>query len=223
MITEPATAQIPHTVYRVARNSGLLDPSQITPGDAALSTAGNRYDVPGGGVTYAATQVETCYAEVLSRYRVSPRIKKLLANEKNFMAVGCVPIDWRLRRSVAELSAVDPLPFFDVDHPDTMAYLGDVLSDALLSLGYDEALDLADLCNQDRLLSRAVARHAYTQVDDDGNFLYGGIRYMSRLDSAGECWAIFDGTELELTGTRAIELHDPDLKRVEKRWDIHCF
>jgi hypothetical protein len=223
MILEPVTANIPPAVYRVARKSGLLVPSEIRPADAGLPKAGNRFDVPGGGVIYAATRVETCYSEVLSRYRVSPKIRKLLADEKDFMAVGGVPLDWRLQRSVAEIHAVDPLPFFDVDHPDTMAYLGEALADVLTSLGYDDNPDLAVLCNQDRLLSRAIAHHAYTAADDDGVYIYGGIRYTSRLDPAGECWAIFDGTELELTDTRAIELHDPDLKRIEKRWGIRLF
>jgi hypothetical protein len=32
---------------------------------------GNRYDVPGGGVLCASTQVHGCFAETLARYRVN--------------------------------------------------------------------------------------------------------------------------------------------------------
>ena len=223
MPTEPAISDIPSSVFRVARKSGLLLPSRITPADAALPKAGNRFDVPGGGVVYAATRVETCYSEVLSRYRVSPKIRTLLADETDFMVLGGVPLDWRLQRSIAELHAASPLPFFDVDHPDTMAHLGNVFADLLTKLGYVDNPDLSMLCNQDRLLSRAIAHYAYTAVDEDGVYLYGGIRYVSRLDPAGECWAIFDGTDLELVETRPIELHDPDIKALEQRWDIRLF
>lgn len=47
---EPATAAPPDIVHRVARRRGLLDFSTISPVDAALPHAGNRFDVVGGGV-----------------------------------------------------------------------------------------------------------------------------------------------------------------------------
>ncbi|MGI8887526.1 MAG: RES domain-containing protein [Nocardioidaceae bacterium] len=57
----------------VGRNSGLLNYSTISPTDAELPKAGNRFDVPGGGVLYAATTRAGCFVETLARFASSGR------------------------------------------------------------------------------------------------------------------------------------------------------
>ena len=71
-------------------------------------------------------------------------------------------------------------------------------------------------------MSRATASWAYTQVDD-GNFLYSGICYRSRIDDVWTCWAIFEGTVVEQTAEQSIELDNPDLKDVADMWGLRVF
>lgn len=188
-----------------------------------LRTAGNRFDVPGGAVLYAGSTRAACYAETLARFRPTPKIRELLRDESGFMIAGGVPQDWRLQRVMARLRVVDPLPFLDVEHPATLAHLSEVMSGELTRLGYEHNLDISDVCNRDRRLTRAIAHYAYTAVDDDDSFLYSGIRYISRVHSAWECWAIFDGTRIEVVDQQAIELSDPDLENIANMWDLRIF
>lgn len=222
-MSEPAVVEIPHAIFRVARSRGLLTFSRITPEDAELRTAGNRFDVPGGAVLYAASTVIACYAETLARFRPTPRIREKLSDEPGFMVIGGVPRDWRLQRSVAEIKVDGALPFLDVEDPGTQDYLSEVLHSRLVALGYTDNLDFSDVCNRDRRLSRAIAQYAYTATDEDSRPVYSGIRYSSRLNPAWECWAVFDGTPHELVEERAIELHDTDLQEVAKIWNLTLF
>ncbi len=209
---EPATAVIPALVYRVGRRRGLMHFSAITPEDAELPTAGNRYDVAGGAVLYAATEAVACYAETLSRFRPTPRMVALFedGSEPGFMNLGTVPRDWRLQRGKATISVADPLPFLDVEVE-------------ILALGYETNLTISEICNGDRRLSRAIARYAYTASDDDGELLYSGIRYISKVHAGWECWAIFEGTQCDLEISEAIEMTDPDLQHVANMWGLTIF
>ncbi len=223
MTTEPATATPPDKIYRIARRGGLRRFSTIDPVDAALKNAGNRFDVVGGGVLYAGTTREACYGETLARFRPTPKIRDLVKDEKGFMVVGGVPRDWRLQRTVGTLELTQALPFLDMESPDTHAYLSAELASELVSLGYEESLDISDVSNRDRRLSRAIALRAYTATEVDGTPMYSGIRYISRLGGGWECWAVFEGTQVDILGEESIELSDPDLQRVAKRWDLTIF
>lgn len=224
---EPEVAFLPDTVYRVGRSSDLLGFSRISPQDDALPTSGNRYDVAGGGVLYVATELEACFAETLSRFRPTPKIRALLAEHEeennHFMVVGGVPRDWRLKRSIAVIHASGPLPFLDVESGDTMAFLSERLASELVALGYDDNLTIGEVCNQDRRLSRAIARYAYTAADDEENFLYSGIRYCSKLDPRWECWAVFEGTDVYQSASKPIQEMEPALTAVADRWDLRVF
>jgi len=220
---EPQVVQMPESVYRIGRTGDLLQFSSIRPDDAALPKAGNRYDVPGGSVLYAATSVRACYGETLARYRPTPKMRELLKDEEHFMVCGGVPQDWRLRRAIGTVSTSEALPFIDVDAPETHAYLSDVMAPQLVALGYEENLDISHIRNSDRALSRAIALVAYNAVGDEGYFTYSGIRYSSRVNDQWECWAIFDGTDAYLTSQRPIELNDPDFQCVTEMWGLRGF
>lgn len=223
-MAEPAVATPPDPLLRVGRASGLLRFSTISPLDAALPKAGNRFDVPGGGVLYAATTARACFAETLARFRPTPRMRELLKDEEpGFMVVGGVPQDWRLQRLLATIRLVDPLPFLDVEAPETHEFLSEVLSSDLVGLGYEQPLDLSAVTNQDRRLSRLIAEFAYTATEVDGTPLYSGIRYTSRIASEWECWAIFEGTAVELVDQSPIELDDEALQRVAGLWSLRLF
>jgi hypothetical protein len=87
----------------------------------------------------------------------------------------------------ATIRLVDPLPFLDVEAPETHEFLSEVLSSDLVGLGYEQPLDLSAVTNQDRRLSRLIAEFAYTATEVDGTPLYSGIRYTSRIASEWEC------------------------------------
>lgn len=139
------------------------------------------------------------------------------------MVCGGVPQDWRLARRRFELQLHDALPFVDVESPETLQQLESELASALVSLGYGENLDISDVRNRDRRLSRAIAEWAFTAQDADGGALYSGIRYVSRLDTASTCWAVFEGTVISDRRVESIERTDPDLQAVADQWGLRTF
>lgn len=224
-MSEPTSVTAPDVVYRVARSSGPLNFSSITPQDAQLPKAGNRFDVPGGAVLYAATEVSACFAETVARFRPTLAMQQLLKGSANesFMKLGGIPQDWRLQRSIFELEMDDPQPFLDVEDPSTQAFLSAELAGDLIALGYEGPLDISTICNSDRRLSRLISNYAYTATDQEGRLVYSGIRYVSRVDPKWECWAIFDGTTVSVKSERAIAVNDPDLELVTKMWDLRPY
>ena len=226
-MAEVATVEAPETLRRVARLDTPTRWSEISPVDASSSRSGNRYDVLGGGVLYCASETFTCYAETLARFRPSPAMRDLLSghdrDEEHFMVVGGVPRDWRLRRRVFELRLSTPLPFLDIEDMGTLTVLEREMSSVLVSLGYEGNVDIADVRNKDRQLSRSIARWAYVAQSDLGEPLYSGIRYLSRVDPTGECWAVFDGTEVDVVAEHVIDATDQDLLRLVQAWDVRLF
>lgn len=217
----------PQIMYRIARASNPTDYSRIQPGDASSGRSGNRYDVPGGGVLYCATSVRTCFAEILAAFRPTPAMRALLkdadSEESQFMLCGGIPQDWRLQRRILEIRLIDPLPFVDVEAAGTLTVLESQLASELVALGYREPIDLSDIRNKDRRLSRAIAAWAYVAQDDLGNATYSGIRYGSRVDKSQECWAVFEGGSFEVISQKTIELDNRDLQSVADDWDLRPF
>lgn len=113
------------------------------------------------------------------------------------------------------------LPFLDVEHPDTHAYLNTVLAEVLDPLGVDN-LDTALVRGGDRRITRAISSWAYAALDDEGDLQFGGIRYMSRLDNL-ECWAVFEGAPVREVSRDTIPINDPDLEYVAKRYGLRPF
>jgi hypothetical protein len=175
-----------------------------------MPKAGNRFDVPGGGVLYCCTELEGCYRETLARLRPSLLAAGLDENsDYQHMRAGYVATSWRDSRRVFTISLEDAAPFIDVEAQPTLSHLDEVLGARL-----NDHLDVSDVRGRDRLLTRAIAEWAYAELDEDGVGVYSGIRYMSRLGDH-ECWAVFDGAPVaEAVPPASIELSDPDLARV---------
>ena len=196
--------------------------SWINPEDAALPRAGNRFDVPGGGVLYCATHLVGCCAETLARFRPTPKMMSLLARaDPHFMAVGGVPADWRRQRCRLQVGAAAALPFLDVEAVETREHLQRELAEDLVRYGVED-LDVSVIRGSNRLVTRLVARWAYEQTDQAGLPLYSGIRYTSRLDDH-ECWGIFDGTGVTGMSRSAVELGDPALAEVQESFRLRVF
>ena len=206
----PQLVSAPDRLYRVALAPNGLAFTYIDPVDAVMPRAGNRFDVPGGGVLYCCTQLEGCYRETLARLRPSVLASGLDEDSDNhYMRAGCVAASWRDSRRVFTISLENAAPFIDVEAQPTRSHLDEVLGSRL-----SDHLDISDVRGRDRILTRTIAEWAYGQLDQDGMGMYSGIRYMSRLGDY-ECWAVFDGAPIAEAGPPAsIELSDPELNRV---------
>lgn len=219
------TTPLPHQVdvagqvWRVARLGKGTEFSHIDAADAQSPSAGNRFDVMGGGVLYAATTEEGCYREVLARLRPASNMSRFDEDDTRFMRAGNVAASWRENRRRYALEVPEALPFVDVEHQDTWNAF-----EVSRSLPPDvEHLDVGFVRGPNRLVTRALAQWAYAATNDDGDFLYSGLRYMSRTGNF-ECWAIFDGTAvLEAAPAGEITTQDDALRRVSNdyRLTIH--
>lgn len=218
----PHEVDAPDLLFRVARADQPLRFSQIAPADVPLPKAGNRFDVPGGGVLYCATEAAGCYAEVLARFRPSAAVRAAVAEEDpSFMICGGVPADWRDRRLEVELDLVDALPFLDVEHEATHEYLTTAVAREMAALSIP-VIDVGVIRGPNRLATRAVAAWAYAAQDDDGNLRYSGIRYMSRLGDH-ECWAVFEGTEVRELVRTPIRRTNAAMQQVATTWGLNVF
>ena len=219
---EPATSSCPPTVWRIAVAGRGESFSEISAAEAD-SPGGNRFDVPGGGVLYGCTVPLGCFYEVLSRFRVALPGRTNAAAEAasldtGYMSPGSVPREWRLNRSKFQVSVSDPLPFLDIEHQQTRAFLRQEIGDFLAECDAPD-LDVSDVRGPNRRLTRAIARWAYLHTDEQGEFAYSGVRYLSRHNDL-ECWAIFDGTKVKTVRQEPIDTDDRDLRAAADLWDL---
>lgn len=220
MPAEPRLVEAPEVLWRVERATAALRFSSISPVDAESDGAGNRFDVPGGGVLYAATNPGGAYAETIAHFRPSALAPELdeVGLESGRVPYGALPREWRASRRLRSLRLVDSRPFLDIDAPATHSFLTREAGDVLRALGIGN-LDIALVRGSSRTLTRAIARWVYTRVDSEGQGVYSGIRYGSRLGSQ-ECWAIFDGTAARLLSELDITADDAALLEVAAQMDI---
>jgi len=216
-VVEPISVEAPASLWRVGRVSDPVHFSEIDPVDAAVANGGNRFDVPGGEVLYAATAPGGAYAETIARLRPSAKMRALEPDDGHMLAGG-VPADWRWRRALVQVSLDQPLPFLDVEATETHTFLTEAIPHVLLQHGV-ENLDVADVRGPNRLLTRDIARYAYVAQDDEGHLAYSGIRYVSKVGQH-ECWAIFGGVSVSLVRTLPVDKHDPDLGRVASAFGL---
>lgn len=220
---EPRLVDAPARLWRVARSSPDPLAFNTTPAeDVSQPRAGNRFDVPGGGILYCATEKSGCYAETLAQFRPTAATRAAVKHEQeNFMVCGGVTRDWRDRRLCVEFELQDALPFLDVEAQQTHEFLTDELSSYMASLGISQ-LDVSTVRGPDRLVTRAISAWAYAATDDLDEPLYSGLKYVSRLGDY-ECWAIFDGTELQETYRELIQPQCPDLSAVADNFHLRVF
>lgn len=220
MPAEPALTTLPPVIYRVERSTPPLAFSRINAVDAALDRAGNRFDVPGAGVLYAASEARGAFAETLATFRPSAGLRARLAalGEPTTPMSTTIPAEWRSSRRLRALSAPQSLPFVDIEHPQTHTFLTAQAPEVLLSNTLS-TLDVSVVRGPSRLVTRGLAAWIYAQTDEHGGPRYGGIRYVSRLGPF-ECWAIFDGTAVTVVNESEIALDDPDFTGITSLFDI---
>lgn len=210
-------------IWRVGRQS---DPLHCAPPKPITDNhkAGNRFDSLNLSFTtvYGGTSLQGCYAEVLARFRPAPGLAELVRDEwdqNRWTRVGNVPADWRHQRIAVRLSSHPDGPFLNVEHPDTLASLHILLGTQLNYYGVEE-LDVSVLRGPDRRVTRHIAQWAHDESDENGVPFYAGIRYLSRVDSGQELWAVFDRTELQIEEQKVIRLQDQELRTVAERYRL---
>ncbi|TDS82322.1 hypothetical protein EV640_1189 [Nesterenkonia aurantiaca] len=138
------------------------------------------------------------------------------------MMVGGVPRDWRDKRTIAEAVLRDPLSFLDVESARTHEVLSSAMAAELVDLG-EGVIDVASIRGRNRLLTRAIASWAFDQRDAAGRPVYGGLRYLSRVEIRFECWAVFDGGEFRETQTGPIDPQATELVSIVELYKLWVF
>ncbi len=230
MTPSPQVIESPKTgFWRVGRSPDPLRFSEpLEPGLLENRTAGNRFDSPTGDyrVCYFATTLDGCFGETLSRFRPDPRLSAV-AQEEGFMALGEVPADWRHRRLAVRVmpvpgNAVQSIRFLDVEAAETRATLRRELGELLAFYGYSD-LDVPTIRGGDRRITRWIGRWAYEQRDENERLKFAGIRYLSRLSTEWECWALFEDVALDEQERRPIRRDDQALARIAGLYGLTVF
>ena len=225
---EPATLRPRRGVWRIGRAPDPLAPGPpLDPEDRNQPRAGNRFDSPLGDyrVLYCGSTLDACFGETLARLRPDPALLAVIGDEwreLGFMSLGAVPADWRHRRLAVRVRPRPGFDFLDVEATRTHQVLREELAPVLTHLGYDD-LDVGLVRGPDRRVTRAIAHWAWSQADDEGNARFAGVRYLSRLNSAWECWAIFHDVPLEEFDRRPIAAELPAFQRVAKLFGLTVY
>ncbi len=202
--------------------------STATPVGADLgdSRVGNRFDSLTGAfrVLYFGTDLEACFGETLSRFRADPKLafidEEWEANR--FMARGTVPKDWRMRRTAVRVLIKTDRRFLDVEALGTRKRLQRLLG-PVLALFEVEDLDVAAIRGPDRRVTRLIAEWAWRQVDERGERAFAGLRYLSRIETGWECWAVFDDVDIEELERHPILETTPELLTVAESYGLRVF
>lgn len=218
-------------VWRVGRAPDPLVPADpLPPSLLDQPTTGNRFDSPTGvyRALYFATLLEGCYGETLARFRPDPAIQALVReewSELGFLLVGEVPADWRQRRIAAHVQFPaegrfsDGVQFLDVESLETRESLRTELAPLLAFYGIAD-LDVATVRGGDRRITRWIGQWAYDARNADGSPRFAGIRYLSRLNSDWECWAVFDDVAITEINRRPLLPSDEALRSVADGYDL---
>jgi hypothetical protein len=137
---------------------------------------------------------------------------------------GIVHREWRWRRRIAHIY-LDGHVCADVASPAAWTHLMHVpeIQRVIQELGIS-SIDMAAMASPQRALTQACARYVHEQMNDDGTPRYAGIRFHSRVGSAGawDCWAMFDDrmSRSRAGNGRPILATDMDLQAVAYEFDL---
>lgn len=229
MSDDVAVRQLPSAgVWRVGPTTDPYETHPpLTAEDLNNPKVGNRFDSPVGSysVLYFGTTLQVCFGEVLARFRADPGLAELVKGEwsdRSFMAPGTVPADWRHRRSAVRAETQNSVDFLDVESLVTRRTLGKVLAVPLAAYEVTD-LDVSAIRTGDRRVTRLISGWAWSKVDTHGAPRYGGVRYLSRLNSDWECWALFDRTPTRELARRAIGRNMPELQEIANLYELTVF
>jgi hypothetical protein len=143
------------------------------------------------------------------------------------MQIGEVPADWRNQRIAVQASFVpsEVLPeirFLDIEALKTRHQLEKELAPLLAYYGYSE-LDVPTVRGGDRRITRWIGKWAFELRNDDGSPMFAGIRYLSRLNTEWECWAVFHDVEIQERSRQPIERGNPSLAAIAREFELTVF
>jgi len=126
-------------------------------------------------------------------------------------ATGTISATWLSGRQTGEAELDGSLRFVDISAHRTLTYLRAALAPLARELEIED-IDLSAVTGPQRRFTRACALHLHDLRSADGEPLYAGIRYPSRLAASWECWAIYaERLRGVQTLPRPIPPDDPDL------------
>nr|WP_173287746.1 RES family NAD+ phosphorylase [Streptomyces sp. 44030] len=213
---------------RIGYTGSPFKPSFVAAGDLESPDRGNRWDSQRGnfGVLYFGSTWACSFGEVLQALRPTTKMIDVVTPEWSdlgFMVCGKVEAAWRHRRIAVSVNIHDPRPFVDVEHSDTHEVLTQRMARIFAALGVAR-LDVSTVRGADRRVTRSIAQWIHDQEDDLGNRLYAGVRYLSKIDTDWECWAVFDDTGWEeAEAPRPIQPDDVDLVRIRDRYRLSVY
>lgn len=161
---------------------------------------GGRYDDPRAGhgvppreryrILYLASQPEGAYGETVAQFRPSVKTLSQYGGRLPLGVQPSIPRDWRVARRLGSAVLFMTLRVADLDAADTVQALRSVLAPMAARLRLPN-IDLSAITGPERELTRTAALYIYNQRDAQGQPLYAGVRYISRLKREWECWAVF--------------------------------
>lgn len=218
MSDELAAARPPSRIYRLARKP---DPwawpdwrYQHPDG-----TFGNRWDDPEGvyRVLYASSERKGAFVETLARFRPDPVVvseMNRIEGENDTLPAGRVPLSWVTERLIGEATIQGT--FADVGQSQSLVYLRRVLAARLVHFGISDLDGATIRMSAPKRLTREISRFIYTRTFGNGEPVFSGVYYLSRLGDDFHNWAMFerpgfDRVQGELTSAEFAR-DDPDLK-----------
>jgi len=175
-----------------------------------------RFDDPEGEyrVLYAASTRLGAFMETLAGFRTHPAVRQALAGAPDGDAAppDSVPREWLELRRIGK-ARLPGLPFADVGHSRSLAFLRERLADAVVEHGLEDLDAAAIRLSAPRRFTQLVGRLAFDCTDASGEPQFTGLRYASRLGDELHDWALFERPDSALIASQhePVDEDDPDL------------
>ena len=236
----PATRE---NVYRIKKHKYGTPPFHPPDWQYATKKARfrGRYDDPAGirlsedqrfRVVYCGTRTASALGEIIdSSLRPDLETIEMLQAISDGEPLpceitGCITIDWRKTYHMEVGRFSQPAPFADMQAQDMLGRLRVIPSLVrravkLMKKKLFTDFDRAALMGPHKF-TQYLARYVYEQEGNENPPPYAGIRYVSKLHDAWECWAAYFGrVPIESIDTiYPIPADDPGLREVSKAFQM---
>ncbi|MFF0034373.1 SAV_2336 N-terminal domain-related protein [Streptomyces avermitilis] len=208
-------------VWRLGMSRAPLTYSRYDLDDTA-SQAKDQRSASGRGILHCASDIEGCFAEALAAFRVHPRMRDLIEDERentpSLMPLGNLPRDWRTNRVLVRLQVLPDAKFLDLSDDSTLQALNRMLPASL------KPWDIQDLPDKNvrrspQRITHHLSQWAREQLTPTGERLIHGITYRTPY-GGHQCWGIFEGVELQTVEEQPVWLETDGLQRVAAEFGL---